>query len=136
MARKAGRPRDERGRFLSARQISARKGAATRERNRIHAQLVHGQQARERTEKRLTPAQKGARTREANRLEREIRTARRSEAAKRGWITRRENMREPPSPAPARDNRIFSLDDLDDFDPDDQDFEEYDIETSPDYEET
>ena len=62
-----------------------------RARQREHVAREHGRIAREKTESRLTPQQKRARTIHARKLENEIRAARRSAAAKRGWDTRRGN---------------------------------------------
>jgi len=93
-----------------ARVYAGLKAWETRTRRVEHAARVHGQKARERTERQLSPARKAARTRDARRIE-------------------------DVSPEPlsrARGGRE-SLDDyLEDYDSDD--YDEYDVETSPDYE--
>lgn len=74
------RPRDSRGRWLSKKQIAARAGWATRRRQtkakakqraKVTAAARHGQAAREKTERRLTPAQRARRKRDAARIERQ-----------------------------------------------------------------
>ncbi len=150
MARTPHRPRDERGRFLSHRQVAARKGVATRERNRVQVQVIHGQRARERTEKRLTPAQKAARTRAANKLEKEIARERKNARARDRYRARKvgQPRSERGGGGGGEDydsggsggggggggSVIHSLDELDDFSFDDPG-DYYEIETSPDYEE-
>jgi hypothetical protein len=147
-------------RSARARSLAARKGWITRRARAEQSQRIHGQIAREKSEARLTPAQKAARTRHANQLERELRAARRSAAAKRGWQTRREAQRSPAKSDRGRSRGrgptggddggmggsdsgqgaglgpIYALDQLDayDYDPDDpRDFDDFDVETSPDY---
>lgn len=107
-ATKAAVTRSARARGVDPRRAwSAAKGAFTRASNRDTAARVHGQKARETSERKLTGAQKGARTRDAGRIER-------------GG---------EPS-APVRDRwPASSLD----FDAYDGEWEFYDVETSPDY---
>lgn len=138
-------------RSARARRASALRGWDTRRARAEDHARKHGQQAREKSEARLTPAQKGARTRAANRLEREIRSARRADAARRGWNTRRANVardttrprgsrRSVVSDGPDRgsDSRSHVLRSLDQLErdygyPEDYDYETFDVETSPDY---
>lgn len=58
-------------------------------RAKVAESFRHGQAARERTERRLTPAQRAARTRDANRIEREVLARKLSERSRKGWVTRR-----------------------------------------------
>lgn len=87
------RPRDERGRWLSRRQIAAYKGVQTKRRRAKEqakaaaarrAAAEHGRRARESTERRLTPAERARRQRDAARIERAER--RRRKKAGRGTI--------------------------------------------------
>lgn len=112
------RPRDERGRFLTKRQIAARKAAETRAKNARAAELQRKQRsraakaawqarkAREEAERlrRSRAAKKGAKTRKARKdtrsarakraaetRERELKAKqRRSEAAKKAWARKKE----------------------------------------------
>ncbi len=92
-----------------ARSWAARQGWATRRNNADHAARVHGQRAREATEKRLTPSQKAKRTRDANRIARETRE------------------RPGPARAPKRGRALHSLEELDEYD-DRDDGDEYEAE--------
>jgi hypothetical protein len=81
--RKAAVTRSARARGVDpARAWAARKGWETRRNRAEYAARLHGQKAREKTERALTPAQRGARTREANRIKRE--THERAEPLARG----------------------------------------------------
>ena len=124
------------------------KGWITRRLREEQEQRTHGQKAREKSESRLTPAQKRQRTIDANRIERELRLARRREADR-----KRRARAKPSSDGPRRRDTgstvsvradrsgrrtggvLRSLDQLDrDYgDPEDYDYEESEIETSPDY---
>lgn len=103
-----------------ARSDAARRGWETRRTNALTRATQHGQRARERSERALTPQQKAARTRDAQRIEQGIARARRSETARKGWDTRR---------ARERRGAFRSLDSLMGYD----DYDEYDIEVAPTY---
>lgn len=109
-----------------ARVFAGLKAAATRARRQEHLARVHGERARVKTESRLTPAQKAARTRDANRIER-------AQPREGGYTLEREpaDYGEPDEP-----REEMSLDDIWDNYGEDYDYDDYDVETSPDYEET
>jgi len=85
------------------------KSAETRHRRQEHAARIHGQKARERTERALEPRQRAQRTRAAGRLEREL-----------------------DSGGGGGGDGDESLDDY--YDSGFDEYDKYDIETSPDYE--
>lgn len=116
-----------------ARVFAALKGWDTRRRAQEHAARIHGQKAREATERRLTPAQKAARTRDAARIAQGPTPAARAPRPRQGRQERQEPA-EPREPIGRRGGRE-SLDDYYDS-YDETDFEEFDVETSPDYEDT
>jgi hypothetical protein len=131
----------------AARSRAAHKGWQTRRAQAERQSFTHGQRARERSESRLTPQQKAARIRAGNRLAAELAHQRRSAASVRGWVTRRaraegrteaprsrQERAEPASVERIGGTAIQSLDDLEDY-PDDDFGEDFDLETSPDYEE-
>jgi hypothetical protein len=90
-----------------ARAWAAKKGWDTRRRTAEHKAREHGKQAREATERRLTPAQRAARTRDARR----IKAA--TEARER--------------PVTKGRRILHSIDDFDDYHPHDDD-QEYEVE--------
>ena len=106
--RKAAVTRSARARGVDpARAWAARKGWETRRNKAEYAARLHGQKAREKTERALTPAQKAKRTRDANRIARET--------------------NERPEPL-ARGRTIRNLDQLD------EDYGEYPEDSDIDYE--
>lgn len=110
MAAKA-RPRDARGRFLGKRAIAALAGWKQRRQATpakrpsaaaVRRAFVHGQKAREATERRLTPTERARRKREAAAVERQAASRRRAEAARKGWQTRRERQARQTPKSPRR----------------------------------
>lgn len=100
-----------------ARVHAALKGWDARRKGQEHAARVHGQKAREKTERALTPAQRRARTRDADRIEH----GGGGEGSTRGG-----------GGSGSRDGGDTLDDYYDDFY---DEWDEYDVETSPDYEE-
>lgn len=108
---RASNIRRSRARSFAIRSAAAVKGWVTRRRNEEDSARKHGKVARERTEARLTPAQKAKRTRDANRIE----------SGELPTVNRRKR------------ESSLSLDDIYEHRADYDAWDEYDIETSPDY---
>ena len=133
--------------------VAAIKGWITRRLRELTEKRHRGEKARIKSESRRTPAQKAQRTRDAKRIERELRLARRrrtdaqrrarQRADARGAVR---GSRARPTVASAGDSAsvhpsaegvtvLRSLAQLEEDygDPEDYDYEEIDVETSPDY---
>lgn len=125
-----------------ARVFAALRGRQERERKAEHAARVHGQKAREKSERKLTPAQKAKRTRDANRIEgMKIRLPKRGRGRRDdddgGGFVGGGGGGFGGSGGGGGGEYDGGLDDvLDDYGYDDGYYDDYDVETSPDYEET
>jgi len=129
---------------------AAIKGWITRRLRELTEKRHRGEKARIKSESRRTPAQKAQRTRDAKRIERELRLARRrrTDAQRRArQRTANRGRLQTISQRQAQPDRVDrdlgvsgstvlrSLQQLEDDygDPEDYDYEEIDVETSPDY---